>query len=150
MTWTRPLNRSRFLFAVASTALLALLLVSGCASKKSMAPIALDPGIAASLRLVETRTQQLFYDLGGNPIPPFVQLEAQHYIPLLDELRRARHLANVHTRPQAEQQRLVELEATYEALRTDNREFRLSFERLQEYRARLAVQMNAVLAMERR
>lgn len=143
--WPYPVARA--LPALAAALLLAL--AGACSSPTSLDPIEADPGIAAGLRVVESKTQTLFAELERNAAAPFSEYDAIHYRPLLTQVTEVRKLARVHERPDAEQRALGELEATYQAMRRQHRENKLGFKDLEDYRTRLTTQLDALLRMER-
>lgn len=126
------------------------LLLGACSSPTSLDPIETDPGIAASVRVVEGKTDALFAELERNMAAPFSEYDAIHYRPLLDELANAQRLARVHDRPAAEREALDALQASYDQMRRQHREQKLGFSDVQAFRARLATQIEAILRMERR
>ena len=137
-------------FTVASLLALLTLLLAACSSPLSMKPLEPDPGIAASLAVVQSKTQALFDELGRNAAMPFPDYDAIHYRPLLDELGNAQKLARLHERSGEERKRLDDLLATYSELRADHRAQKLSFESLLASRKRIDTQLEALRQMERR
>jgi hypothetical protein len=127
-----------------------LLALGACSSPLSMEAKETDPGIAASLTVVESRTQALFDELGRNAAGTFAEFDAIHYRPLLNELSNAQNLAHLHKRPAKEIDLLNALQATYDQMRGQHREGKLSFTSLQDFRSRLSAQIDALKRMEQR
>ena len=138
----------RYLALLALAVLLTWL--PACSSPTSMDPKETDPGIAANLRLVESKIQSLFDELERNAAGPFSDYEAIHYRPLLDDLAKAQRLARIHDRPRALQEGMVDLETAIENFRRQHRDGKLSYSIVNEAKASLADRVAALLRMERR
>jgi hypothetical protein len=131
-------------------AVLALLAPGACSSPLSMSAKEPDPGIAADLTVIQSRTGALFTELDRNAAMAFADYDAIHYRPLLDMVGEAQHLAKIHERPGNERRMLDDLEATYQDMRKTHREGKLSFENLRAYRQKLDGQIEALLRLEQR
>lgn len=147
-----PACRSFARSAILSSLLLVLmvLVLAACSSPLTMEAKETDPGISASLRVVESKTQALFDELDRNAMGPFSEYDAIHYRPILDALAEAQKLARLHERPAKEREMLNTLEGTYEEMRGQHREGKLSFGSLRDFRTRFDTQIDALLRAERR
>lgn len=155
MRQTRPHRPQRaalpLLRPLLACALLALLaLPVACSSPLSMDAKETDPGIGASLRVVESKTQTLFDELERNAVGPYSDYDAIYYRPLLDELANAQRLARIHDRPDKEREAMDALEASIQRFRRQHQDGKLSFEIVRDAKAELFGELDAVIRMERR
>lgn len=138
----------RLLLACALLALLAL--PAACSSPLSMDAKETDPGIGASLSVVESKTQTLFDELDRNAAGPYSDYDAIYYRPLLNELANAQRLARLHDRPDKEQEAMDALEASIQRFRRQHQEGKLSYDIVRDAKAELFAQLDALIRMERR
>jgi hypothetical protein len=126
-----------------------VLALAACSSPLSLDPLKPDPGIAASLRVVESKTEVLFDELSRNAAAPYSDYDALHYKPLLNELANAQKLAKLHERNKEERRMLEQLEATFQQMRRDHKDGKFSYQVLVDYRSKLGGQIDALLRIER-
>lgn len=145
-----PISRTPARFAALAVVLLstAALVVLGACSPLHGPAQEPDPGIAADLAVVQSRTETLFQQLDRNASMPFSEYDAMQYRPLLEMVGEAQRLARVHDRSDHEQKALDHLAQTYQDMRTQHREGKLSYESLQHLRASLQQQIDDLMKME--